>query len=73
MFGVDVGTIPFGFGASTTAQGLHLAPSSDPGFWLTFQILTDKCGGNGTMTDPYLHPQHVKVVNHLSYVWRGCG
>ena len=138
-----MGTIPCGFGASTTAQGPHLALSSDPGFWLTtFQILTDKCGGNGMMmhpyphppstayedcqspficrewmwepihvglepqplhkdfiwrqavtsgfeltsqilTDrcggngmmmhPYPHPLHMKIVNHLSYVWSGCG
>jgi hypothetical protein len=24
------------------------------------------------MMDPYAHPQHMKVVNHLSYVWIGC-
>jgi hypothetical protein len=24
------------------------------------------------MMDPYPHPQHMKVVNHLSYVWSGC-
>jgi len=23
-------------------------------------------------TAPYAHPQHMKVVNHLSYVVRGC-
>ena len=23
-------------------------------------------------SDPYPHPQHMKVVKHLSYVWRGC-
>ncbi len=26
-------------------------------------------GGNGMMTDPYPHPQHLKVVNHVIYVW----
>ena len=78
MFGADVKSIPHGFGAPTTAQRLHSAPSSDPGFQPTFKSLTHQCGGdgngngNGMMTDPYPHPQHMKVVKHLSYVWRGC-
>ena len=65
---MDVGTIPHGFGASTTAQRLLSAPSSDPGFRPTCQIWTGKCGGNGMMMDPYPHPQQMKVVNHLAYV-----
>ena len=71
MYGVDEGTIPHGFEAPTTAQRLHTAPapSSDPGFQLTSQIQTNTCGGNGIMTDPYPHPQHMKVVKHLVYVW----
>ena len=24
------------------------------------------------MIDPYAHPQHMKVVNHLLYIWSGC-
>jgi hypothetical protein len=47
--------------------------SSDSGFQPTYQILTGKCDGNGMMTDLYPHPQHMKVVNHLLYVWSGCG
>ena len=71
MFGVDVGTIPCGFGASTNAQGLHLLCPSESGFQLTSQILVNKCGSNGMMTDPYPHPQpqHMKVVNHLLYMY----
>ena len=38
MCDMDVGTIPHGFGASTTAQRLLSAPSSDPGFQPTSQI-----------------------------------
>jgi hypothetical protein len=73
MFGVDKETIPHGFGASTTAQRLHLAPRprSDPRFHLTSQILIYMSCGNGMMTDPYPHPQHMKVVKHLVYVWSG--
>jgi hypothetical protein len=63
MFGVDLRTIPCGLGASTiTAQGRHSAPSSDPGFQLISQILTNKFGGNGMMMDPYPLPQHMKIV-----------
>jgi hypothetical protein len=62
MFGVDVGTISCWLGPSTTAQGHHSAPSSDPGFQLISQIVTNKCDGNGMMMDPYPHPQHMKVV-----------
>jgi len=70
MFGVDVGSIPCGFGASTTTQGLHLVESSALGFQPTSQILTDKCGGNGMMMDPYPHPQHMKVHGkHSMWVW----
>jgi hypothetical protein len=38
MFGARVGSIPHGFGASTNAPGLHIPPSSDPGFQPTSQI-----------------------------------
>jgi hypothetical protein len=73
MCGMDVGNIPHGFGASTTAQRLLSAPSSsDPGFQLTSQIWTNKCGGNVMMTDPYPHPKHMKVIKHLIYVWNEC-
>ena len=71
MFGVDVKSIPHGFGAPTTAQTLHSAPSSDAGFQPTSQIWTGQCGVNGMITDPYPHPQHMKVVKHLVYVWSG--
>jgi hypothetical protein len=73
MFGVDMEIIPCGFGASTTAQRLHSAPSSDPGFCLTFQIWADKYGYTSMMTDPYPHPQHMKFAKHLVYVWGGYG
>ena len=43
------------------------------GFWLVFQILTDKYGGNIMMMGPYPHPQHMMFVNHLAHVWSGCG
>ena len=32
---------------------------------LTSQIWASKCGGNGIMSDPYPHPQHMKIVNDL--------
>ena len=60
-----------GFGASTTAQTLHSAPSSDPGFQPTSKIGADMFVGNGLMTDPYPHPQHMKVVKHLIYIQGG--
>ena len=41
-------------------------------FQLTYQILTNKCRVNGMMMDPYPHSQHMKVVNHLVYVWESC-
>ena len=72
MYGWDVWTNPCGFGASTNAYGLHLVPSSDARFQPTCQIVANKCDGNGMMMDPYAHPQHMKVVNHLLYVWSGC-
>jgi len=63
MLGVDVKSIPHGFGASTTAQRLHSAPSSDAGFQPTSQIFTEKkCGSNGMMMDPHSHPLHIKVA-----------
>jgi hypothetical protein len=40
MFGVDVKTIPCGFGASTTAQTLHSAPSSDSLNWWLLPTVT---------------------------------
>ena len=66
-----MGTIPCGLGTSTNARGLYLVPSSNPGFQPTSQIWTGQCGGDGTMTDPYPHPQHMKVVKHLSYARSG--
>ena len=73
MFGEDVETIPHWFGAPTTAQRLHSAPSSDQGFQLTFQIWVNMCVGYGMMMDPYPHPQHMKVAKHLVYMWSRCG
>ena len=37
------------------------------------QIRSRKCGGNSMMGAPYPHPQHIMFVNHLVYVWSGCG
>ena len=49
-----------------SAQVLHSAPiSCDPGFQLTFQIWTDKHDFILMIIDPYPHPQHMKVVEHL--------
>ena len=45
MFGVDEGTIPHGFGASTTAKRLHSAPSSDLVSQPTSPICTGNSGG----------------------------
>jgi hypothetical protein len=77
MFGVDMGTIPCGFGAWAIAQRLHLMPSRDQGFQpMTHKkskSLLNQCGFNGTMMDPYPHPQHMKVVKRLVYVWSGYG
>ena len=73
MYGVEVGTISCGFMASTTAGWPRLTSGKDPGFRLTSQIWANRCGGNGMMMDSYPHPQHMKVVNHLSYVWSGSG
>jgi hypothetical protein len=75
MYGEEVETISCGFEASITEQWLHLAPSSDSdqAFLLISRIQTNKCGGIGMMMVPYAHPQHMKVVKHLSYVWRGSG
>ena len=56
-----------------SAQGLHSTPTNDPGFQPTSQIWANKCGGSCMMMDPYPHPQHMKVIKHLSYVWRGFG
>jgi hypothetical protein len=66
MYGEAVGTIPRGFGASTNAQWLHSAPSSDRGFEASLsQIGINQHIGNGMMMDPNPHPQHMKIVNHL--------
>ena len=70
--------ISCGLGASANAQELYSTPSvgsdwfqpSEP----TSQIWFDMCGGNDCMmTDPCPHPLHVTIVNHLVYVWSGCG
>jgi hypothetical protein len=74
MLEVDVGTIPHVFGASNTAQGqgLHWRQAVTQDFsslsWM------DKVEANDMMmTNPYPHPQHMKCVKHLSYVWSGGG
>jgi len=73
MLGEEAEIKSCGFGTSTNGYGLHFAPHSDPGFQPTSQIWADNYGGNGMMMDPYPHPQHMKVVKHLSYNWRGGG
>jgi hypothetical protein len=39
-----------------------------PKLWPTSVVVS-----HNMMTDPYPHPLHMKVVNHLAYVWDGCG
>ena len=74
MYGVEVGNhFMWVYGPAIAVGWPQLAPDKDPGFWLTSQIWANRCGGNGMMMDPYPHPQHMKVVNHLSYVWSGSG
>ena len=38
-----------------------------------FQSLENRSYHNMVWTHPYAHPQHMKVVIHLSYGWSGCG
>jgi hypothetical protein len=71
MFGVEVRTIPCGFGASTNAQSLYSVPSNDLGFQPTCKMRMSMCGCNDMMMDPYPHPQHMMDVKHLVYVWGG--
>jgi hypothetical protein len=49
-----------------------MAPSSDPGFQQIFQIWARISGTNGITGALCLHPQHMKVVIDLEYVWEGC-
>ena len=72
MFGVNVGTILCGFRASTTVPWNHLYAHMWHRSQLTSQIWARKCGSNSRMIDPYSHPQHMKVVNDLVYVWSRC-
>jgi hypothetical protein len=65
MLEVDVGTIPGGSQASTTAQWCHLPPNSKPGLWLESQIWANNCGGNSMVMDPSAHPQHMNIVKRL--------
>ena len=72
VLGVEVGSISHGFEAPTTAQWLHSASSSDPGFLLTFvsifELTTVGGNGNSMMMDPCPHPQHMKDVKCLVYI-----
>jgi hypothetical protein len=62
MFGVDVGSIPCGFGASTTAQGLHLVASSA---FLGFQRASRQILIIGMMQDPFHYSLHLDAVKQL--------
>ena len=55
-------------GASFSAKQRLMISAQLPKSWPT-----NKCDGNNMMTDPYPHPQHMKVVNHHLYVSSGCG
>ena len=59
-------------GCGSHCHGIICGHTSDT-VQLTSQIWANKFGSNGMMTDPYSHPQHMKVVNHFVYIWSGCG
>ncbi len=63
---MDVGIIPYGMRASTTAWWYHLTPNNDPWFQLTFQIWSHKCGGNSMAGASYPHLQHIMFDNHTT-------
>jgi hypothetical protein len=73
MLGGDVGSIPCWVRASATAQWCFLQAQQ----WMIsedFPILgLHTLLTYGLMMDQYAYPQHMKVVNHLTYVERGCG
>ena len=73
MFDLDVVWVLVGLQASNTVYWTHMLVSCDSGIELISKIWAWKCPGNKVMMDPYAHPHHIKLIQHLVYAWFGCG
>ena len=73
MSGVEVETIPCGFGASTISWQYHLMFIRYQRIQWTSHIWADNSWGNDTKTDPYPHPQHIEDIDHFFMLWVDVG
>ena len=71
--GIDVGSVLIGPTALITALHHHLLPRSYPDFLVTSHSFVSRGCWNVVRTNPYAHPQHMKVVKHLTCVWQWYG
>ena len=59
-----------GFEPQPLHNGVNCRPAVNHIISEDSQIWDNSSGGNGQNMAPYAHPQHMKVVKHLSYVER---
>jgi hypothetical protein len=72
IFDMEVWTIPCGIISSTTAMVSSDTQQSSM-ISVDFPNRVLQGGGNSMMGAPYPHPQYMKYVNPLLYVWNGSG
>ena len=67
MYVLDVGIIPCGSGAPTTALRHHLHSKGELETQRKFKIIANKSCGNGMMMDPSIDPQNMNDLNYFLY------
>jgi len=72
IYNIDVRWIWVGSIASNTAFHHDISAETCPDLWQNSKSLVDMSGNKVVWTHPYAHPQHVKVVKHLIYIWHWC-
>jgi hypothetical protein len=73
MSDIDVQSIWIGSTVSITAFHHQLLHGHYPEFYQNSKSLVSiSSNDNVVRTHPYAHPQHMKAVKHLSYVWHRC-
>jgi len=72
IYNIDVRCIWGECAASITAFHHHLLPWSSPDFWQNSKSLVGMSNHSVVGTCPYAHPQHIKVVKHLLYIYHWC-
>jgi len=69
IYNMDLRWIWVGSTASITSFHHDISAETCPDLWQNSNSLVDMSGRKVVWTHPYAHPQHIKIVKHLLYIY----